>query len=258
MGAVAKVNTKNTLQITDRDGWKKDFPLEKSIVYIGSDPGNDVVLERGRGGGVAARHLQLVPLAAQGSGYRLVNLADADVLLGESGEHLAPYSFAQVAGGQRIRVGDFTLILKGVLEEPALSLSKGVPKGEEHTSVGIGLRLSLPQTQLAPHRPLEGAVIVRNLGDQTGVQFKLEVQGLDPDCYEMGPGPILFPNAEKTVVLRLHHPEKPTPPAGEHSLTIRATAPDAYPGESAVVSQIIGILPFYHHSLRLVTEVSQE
>lgn len=248
------MNTKNTLQITDRDGWKKDFPLEKSIIYIGSDPGNDVVLERNRGGGVAARHLQLVPLAAQGSGYRLVNLADADVLLGESGEHLAPYSFAKVAGGQRIRVGDFTLVLKGVLK----SILEDVPKGEEHTSAGIGIRLSLSQTQLTPHRPLEGAVIVRNLGDKTGVQFRLEVQGWDPDCHEMGPGPILFPNAEKTVVLRLHHPKKPTPPAGEHSLTIRATAPQAYPGESAVVSQVIGILPFYHHSLRLVTEVSQE
>ena len=248
------MSASDTIEITDRDGWKKDFLLEKNIVYIGSDPGNDVVLERSRGGGVAARHLQLVPLAAQGSGYRLVNLADADVLLGESGEHLAPYSFAKVAGGQRIRVGDFTLVLKGILK----GVLEGAPKGEEHTSAGIGIRLSLLQTQLAPHQPLEGAVVVRNLGDRTGVQFRLEVQGLDPDCYEMGPGPILFPNAEKTVVLRLHHPKKPTPPAGEYSLTIRATAPEAYPGESAVVSQVIGILPFYHHSLRLVTGVGQE
>jgi hypothetical protein len=64
---------------------------------------------------------------------------------------------------------------------------------------------------------------------------------------------VLFPGAERSVTFKVRHPRKPQPPAGEHKFSIRATAPDAYPGESAVVSQTVQILPFYHHTLRLVS-----
>ena len=236
------MNSGSMIEVTDRDGWTKGFPLEKDIVHIGSDQRNDIVLERARGNGVAPRHLQLILLASQG--YRLVNLADTDVLLGELGEvRLAPRSFAVVADGQRVRVGDFTLVLQGL-----------APRQEASASDAIGLRLALPQTHLAPDQPLEGMVIVRNQGDKTGAQFKLEVEGLDPKWYEVGPGPILFPNAEKAVPLRLHHPKGPRPPAGEHQFSIRAAAPAAYPGQSAVVSQVIEIAPYFQHSMRLVME----
>ena len=52
------------VEVVDRDGWRKAFPLEKHIVHIGSDPRNDVVLDSRRGAGVAARHLQLIALPA--------------------------------------------------------------------------------------------------------------------------------------------------------------------------------------------------
>jgi len=251
------------IEVTDRDGWRKDFVLERNIVHVGSDRGNDVVLEPGRGGGVASRHFQLISLTAPGTGYRLVNLANTDILLGDGGDRrLAPRSFAEITGNQRLRVGDFTLVLRLVSKPEAYEpefvaptpvLPKAQPVGQ---SAGIGLSLSLPQTRLSSQRPLDGMILVRNLGDKTGAQFMLEMEGMPSDCYEMGPGPILFPGAEKEVPLRLHHPKRPTPLAGEHSIAIRATAPEAYPGESAVVSQIVEVLPFYRHSLRLVTEVS--
>jgi hypothetical protein len=33
---------------------------------------------------------------------------------------------------------------------------------------------------------------------------------------------------------------------------VRATAPSAYPGESATAVQVIQILPFYSHSVRVI------
>jgi hypothetical protein len=97
-------------------------------------------------------------------------------------------------------------------------------------------------------------VLVRNLGTESGVQFQLELEGMDEASYEMGPGPILFPSAEKEVFLRLYHPRKPHPPAGAHRIRIRASAPDAYPGQSAVEFRDVEVLPYHHHTLRLLDE----
>ena len=79
------------------------------------------------------------------------------------------------------------------------------------------------------------------------------VDGLDPACLEIGPGPLLFPNAEKEVPFRVHHPRSPKPPAGDYRLRIRATAPAAYPGESAIVTQMIHVLPYYSHRVRVTS-----
>jgi hypothetical protein len=68
----------------------------------------------------------------------------------------------------------------------------------------------------------------------------------------MGPGPILFPNAEKEVFLRLHHSRKPSPAAGVQRISISATAPVAYPGQRAEASSELQIAPFYAQELRFL------
>lgn len=264
------MNERYTIEITDRDGWRKTFPLAKSLVHIGSDPGNDIVLASGRGAGVAGRHLQVICLPSIRPGYRLVNLGDTDILLGgPGGRVLPPRSSVDIPGGESLRLGEFRISFGGGGgapgaaggEIPASGVAGGGTvsgvSGAEESSDVIGLALSLSPAQLDPERPTEGAITVRNLGDQTGVQFKLEVEGLEPDWYEVGPGPILFPNAEREVPLRLYHPRGPSPLAGDHRIRVRATAPDAHPGESTTVSQIIHILPYYSHRLRLVAANEQ-
>ena len=57
--------------------------------------------------------------------------------------------------------------------------------------------------------------------------------------------------------MRLLHPLAPTPEAGQCHIRIRASAPDAYPGESTTLSQVIRIQPFYSHSLRLLPEAAR-
>ncbi len=242
----------NVVDVVDRDGWHKEFPVAKAIVSIGSDPRNDVVLERTRGAGVSARHLQLISTSS-GPGYRLINMGDTEVRLGQAMEQgLAPRGSAEIGPSGKVKVGEFTLTFYGGggdgVGRPAGRAGTG---GRDSVSQAIGLTLTLGGTQLGVDQALDGAVTVRNLGDKTGVQFRLEAEGLDPECVEIGPAPILFPNAEKEVYFRLRHPRAAKPAAGEFRLRIRASAPNAYPGESSTASAVIQVEPFYSHELRL-------
>lgn len=261
------MNQQVTVEITDKEGWRKVFPLSKSLVHIGSDSHNDVVLETWRGQGVSQRHLQLIAVPGQGRRYRAVNLGDSDVRLEGSGRRvLKPRSAVEIGDGERVRLGDFLLVFRlggAVAAAPrpapvpeavavAALAAPARPSVEEASSV-IGLALSLPETTLSPERPLEGTVSVQNLGDRPGVQFKLELEGLDADCCEISPGPILFPGVAKDVRLRLHHSRRPQPSAGPRQIRVRATA-DEYPGEVVSILQEIQIQPFYNHELRLVAE----
>ena len=252
----------NTVEVTDQSGWRRMFSLQKNITYIGSDPDSDIVLEEWRSAGVAPRHLQLIHLPGQG--YHLVNLGDTNVRMGDSGGVIPPHSSTKIAAGESVRLGSFTVIFHvGGAATPAdapssaagdeIAAPSGIT-GDDETSETLGLALSLPQTTLGLDRPIEGTITVSNLGDQTGVQFKLEVEGLDADCYEVGPGPILFPGAEREVPLRLRHSRRPSPPAGDYRIRVRATAPGAYPGKSVSVSRVIQIAPFYDYELNLFAD----
>ncbi|HQE91680.1 MAG TPA: hypothetical protein PLH19_05550 [Anaerolineae bacterium] len=242
------MNSQIRIEVIDKEGWRKEFAFQKSLFHIGSAAVNDLVLESMRGGGVAARHAQLIA-APDGSGYRLVNLGDTDILLNEAGDKpVPPHSVASVRDGSMVKIGDFTLIFHG----EAMMLTAVPTDGR---SSHIGLRLSMPRTQLAPHQSLTGMLTVGNHGDQAGVQFTLELEGLDPDCYTIEPAPLLSSGSEREVALRLFHRGN-KPLAGEHTLTIRATAPQAYPTEEATVRWTIQVQPFYQHTLRPVSTVN--
>jgi hypothetical protein len=225
--------------VTTEEGWKKEFLLEKNLIYIGSALDNDIVLAMEQGRGVSPRHLQLITMPG---GYRAVNLGDTAILMGE--QQIAPRFAVDVGDCTELRIGEFGIIFH--CEEVV-----GTSRTPSHNAIGLGL--ALPRTViLRPDQPVEGSVLVRNLGTASGVQFELALEGLEEADYEIGPGPILFPNAEKEVFLRLHHPRKPYPPAGTHRIRIRAAAPDAYPGQSAVESREVEVMPYCQHTLRLL------
>jgi len=250
------------IEVADREGWRREHPLQKNIIHVGSDSRNDIVLDTAHGSGVSPRHLQLIAL--DGQGFRLVNIGSTDVSIGAVGERsIAPLGVLDLGSGERVKVGDFLLTLftgpggggggssgATMSAGPAITTSTG--SGGERNSGSIGLSVSFPNVTLSPVRPIDGVVNVRNLGEKNSVQFRIEIDGLDPEFYEIGPGPILFPGAEKSVSLRIHHPRKAEPPAGDARIRIRATAPSAYPGDSAQVTQVIRILPYHTYKLRLV------
>ncbi len=241
--------------VTDRDGWRKEYPLTKNIVHVGSAANNDIVLDSTHGTGVAPRHMQVI---ATPQGARIVNIGNTPISIGATARNSAPpLAVVDVPCGEIIRIGDYTLTFRtdgGTTGATAGLLLSGSATSPSAPAVGgqvIGLRASFPKTQLRPDKPLEGSVLVRNLGDKSGAQFKLEVEGLDPDCYEIGPGPVLFPGAEKPVTLRLFHSKRCKPPAGEFRLQIRAVAPTAYPDASTTITQVIYIMPYYRYRLHL-------
>jgi hypothetical protein len=239
------MNQHGKIGVIDRDGWQREYPLHKNIVRIGSDPRNDIVLESERGMGVAPLHAQLITSTGK-SGYQLVNLGDVDILLSLSGDQaIPPRSATNIVSGTVFKIGEFTLIFYSDVGGDGV-VSGGFTSSSEH----VGLRVSLPRTWLEPNRSLGGVVTVSNLGD-LGVQFNLELEGLEPDCYDIEPGPILASGAEKELLFHLYHRGN-KPLAGDHHIAIRATAPRAYPAEQATVSQVIRVLPFFRHKLHIV------
>jgi hypothetical protein len=260
---------RGTVEVVDKGGWSRSFPLNKNIIHVGSDARNDIVIETWHGNGLAARHLQLVPSPTSSLGYRLVNMGTIEVLLGETGERsLPPRAAIDLATGDTVRLGELTFIFHGEgAGAPAAGVAQPTTANRTTSAAAaglttaavaatrkgnpIGLNLTLSQAVLIPGQPIDGAITVKNQGDKTGVQFKIEVEGFESDSYELGPAPILFPDVEKQVLFRLRHPQKPNPSAGDRRLTIRVTAPSAYPGEVATVSQVIQIAPYIKHSLSL-------
>jgi hypothetical protein len=242
------------IEVADREGWRRDHPLNKNIVHVGSDPRNDIVLDVAHGTGVSPRHLQLIAID---QGFRMVNIGSTDVAIGAVGERtIAPLGVLDIGSGERVKIGDFLLTLHagsgGMAASPAGGVAMGSGGSVERASGFIGLTVSFSNITLSSNRPLDGVVNVRNLGDKAGAQFIIEIEGLDSEFYEVGPGPILFPGAEKSVALRLHHPRRSEPAAGEYRLRIRASAPTAYPGDSATVTQVIRVMPFHAYKMRLV------
>ena len=239
-----------TVIVTDRDGWRKEYPLAKNIIHVGSASNNEIVLDIGHGAGVAPRHMQVI---ATPQGARVVNIGTSAISIGATARNTAqPLAVVDIPSGEIVRIGDYTLTIR--IDGGNGHGAAGSAGGGGSLAAGgqvIGLRASFPKTQLWPDKPLEGSVLVSNLGDKSGAQFKLEIEGLDPDCCEIGPGPVLFPGAEKPVTVRLLHSKRPKPPAGEYQIQIRAIAPTAYPDASATITQVIYIMPYYRYRLHL-------
>lgn len=244
------------IEVINKFGWHKEFVVNKPIIQVGRDARNDIVLDDGFENGIAPRHAQLLPSSINQQGLRLVNLSDQEIFVyaqGSKGElsavlaqppnaTIAPRSSGEVASGDLVRLGEFSLIFHG---------------GASYSEV-VKLRLDMPSKALTLDRPLTGVLHIHHVGNKAAVQFKIELEGLDPDSYEIGPGPVLFPNAEKQVNFRLLHPQRPYPPAGAHQITFHVTAPDAYPNERATVSAEIEVAPVYRHKLRVMVMDSPE
>lgn len=240
----------NRIEVINRMGWRKDFVIDKPIIQIGRDARNDLVLDDGFENGILPRHAQLLPSSINRQGLRLINLSDQDILVFAQGGKqelnevlstpptaiIAPRSSAEVASGDLMKIGEFSLIFHG---------------GAAYSEI-VKLSLEMPNRLLTPDRPLTGVLGIHHVGNKAAVQFKIELEGLDPNSYEIGPGPVLFPNAEKQVSFRLKHPQRSYPPAGAHQITFHVSAPDAYPNERATVSEEIEIAPVYRHKMRVM------
>lgn len=235
----------NGLEVIDKNGWRKIVPLPpKSIVHLGSHAENDIILTDEHGQGVAPLHAQIIAPTNDRAGYQLVNLSETDIALGAGGEQSLPARTSMdLTDGTTFRIGDFTLVFRGG------GGYFGGPIGRQ--SANIGLQLRLEQTKLAPGQAIDGWVTVRNRGQQTGVQFEVELEGLDTACFDLEPGPLLSSGAEKEIFLRIYH-RGPKPTSGDCKISVKAIAPKSYRGEQVMVSQMVEVMPYFRHAARLL------
>jgi predicted component of type VI protein secretion system len=243
---------KQQVEVINASGWRKSYVLQQPITHIGSSAENEIVLQPGPGDEIEARHLQVIQM---GETYNLINLSEQDVVIGGSnGNLIAPLASAPIKSGSQVRLGQFTLLFSAEKKgaETLLAPAAGsVPFQVEHQSPLIGLKLRFYEASLSPDRPLDGGVIVSHQGEKPEVQFKLEVEGLPPSCYYLEPAPLLPAHVQEEILLRLFHPHEPSPAAGQHRLSLRATAPIDYPGEYTLISMMIDLLPFYDYEVEV-------
>lgn len=231
------MNDGTRLEVITREGWRKEVPLAQTILYVGSHPSADVYLPAPE---VLPRHLQFVPSPTLLLGYRLINLSGApSIVRSRSGAErpLPPRSTLEMIDGDSISLGGFQLTFRG----------------GARVSAKIEARLELASRRLELDRTLDGVVYIRNAGQAPGVQFNVEVQGIDPRFVRIGSGPMLYPGVERGLPFSITHPRSTTPAAGQHTLTFLVTAPVGYPGESATASEMITVAPFFDHRVRVLT-----
>ncbi len=229
--------TEPKIEVINPEGWRRDFPMTKTILYVGSAPGADIVLPSSE---VAPRHLQFVPSTTNKIGYRLINLGATPVAVqgvaGGEPKIAAARGSLELSEGDRVEIGGYGLVFHG----------------GDVTSAQIQARLEVPNPRLTLDQPLEGALYIRNGGDKAGVQFVVEVQGIDSRFVQVESGPVLFPGMEKRVAFRISHPHTAAPAAGDQPINFVVTAPEGYPGETAIASQVITVAPFFAHKVRLI------
>ncbi len=234
----------NTLEVIDKFGWRKHYPLPTTpIIHLGSAAENNIVLLDEHGGGVLEIHAQIIAPTTHHAGYQLVNLSDNPIVLGQSGGGLPARSSIDIGEGSTFQLGDFTIIFHGEANfygGPSLGSSRN-----------IGVSIALSHTTLAPNEAIEGTVTISNIGELTGVQFDISLEGLSTNCFDLEPGPLLSSGAETKVALRIFH-RGALPAAGHNQFSIRVVAPNSYPGEQVVLSQMIEVLPMYRHKLGLL------
>jgi hypothetical protein len=231
------MNEGTRLELTTREGWRKDVPLTQTIAYVGSHPAADVYLP---GPDVSPRHLQFVPSATQALGYRVINLSNVGYMVqarAGAPRPLAPRSQLELVDGDTLEVSGYRLTYRG----GALTSSK------------IEARLEMAGKRLELDRPLDGVLYIRNAGQGPGVQFVVEIQGFDPRFVRIGSGPMLYPGVERGLAFSLSHPRGSSPQAGEHQLTFLVTAPSGYPGESATATAMVFVAPYFDHRVRVVS-----
>jgi hypothetical protein len=274
------------IEVTDRDGWRKEFPLLRTLVMVGSDSANDIPLPESRGQGAEPRHLQILLNSQDNSSCRIINMSKSPVEVTTAGQItlLGPATAMVVGMESALRIGDYRLQLHGSTFTPTYIPKNGAATSEMVTfqrpaptpyapvvtserqltpttfinppfapafqSGPIGLAVRLTHATLTQERPAEALITVANRGDKTAVQIRLMIEGLPPECYEIPPLPLLFPNAEKTLAIELRQPHKAIQ-AGSIPVRFIAVAPEAYPDEKAVVTQSIVIPSIYAHEVKL-------
>jgi len=230
------------LKITDENGWSKSVKLTKAITLVGRAITCDIQLNSIK---IPLIQMQILCSTDLPTGCRLVNLSDS-VVVSSNGVPATIDQFASydVRHQDEMGLGDYHILFE-------LPLSTNFV---QKTS-SMEAALSFSNAVLRPEFPLEGKLIVTNVGKRKETQFQVDLQGLPPDCYLIDPIPLLYPGAQEEIRLRLFH-KLLYPEVGIHPIFIIVTAPNSYPGEELSIAQNIYVLPVFNQKLEVLDDIA--
>lgn len=234
------------VRVTNREKWSKECLLTGQIIYIGSRADNDIAIQEATSH-VEERHLLLRPSALNSYSYALVNLSSANLHHYPVGKGAGEIASEIVRPGASVELDHNHRVIFGNDHELVFSLG-------DQTSAMFELGVKMDgSTLLSPTAHLTGRISIKNIGNQNAAQFAVAVEGLPSECIDIEAGPMLFSGVQKEVAFRLKHPKQAWPLAGpEHPIRFHITADEAYPGEKAMLVQMIEIAPYLAHNVQVI------
>jgi hypothetical protein len=230
------------LLLIDKNGWTKSVKIEKAITRLGTAASNDVQLQSQA---IAAVHVQLIYTPELPASCKLVNLASEIVVHGDDDAYPIPrLGNIELRDGDEIELGEFRVALK-------------IPLAAEYLrkSNQIDASLSLPEAVMRPDMTTIGQLTIKNIGMQPDCQFRVILQGLPQDCYQIDPIPLMYPDAQEDVRLQFFH-RKHYPSVGFHDVSIHISAPTNYPGEELIIKQGLYVVPVFDQEIALLDDVA--
>ena len=232
------------LKIIEANGWSKSVKLIKSITLVGSSAGCDIVLNSNQ---ITPVHAQILCSTDLPTGCRLVNFA-APIRIHSMGADLSidPFSARDIQQEDELVLGDYRIVFDLPLSTEFVQKTSSMEAA-----------LSFSNAVLRPEYPLEGKLVVKNLGKGGGTQVQVELKGLPPDCYLIDPIPLLYSGAQEEIRVRLFH-KTLYPEAGIQSIFLVVTAPNSYPGEELSIQQKIYVAPVFDQKLEVQDDIAEE
>lgn len=225
-----------SVKVSNKAGWTKVFTLEKSILMIGGDSSNDIILPDQDGQSSVPVFMQLICQGGSYNAIRAINLRNTAIprfnLNTLLSNPILPMQTIELNEGDQLSMGGYTLVF---------SLA-GQGFRFFQRSEDLGAEVILPGLDLEANSILRGQITLTNFSRQIHTQFDLSIQGLPPQAYQIDPIPLLHAGGTETLALYFFHLGQ-EPPAGPCPVQIRVAAPEAFPGQSVQISFDLNVAP---------------
>ncbi|MCB2179914.1 FHA domain-containing protein [bacterium] len=227
------------IKVTNPKGKTRTEVFDKAIIRIGTDESNDICLSSKD---ILPFHLQTLNFKNGEQKNRVVNLTDLSVAitLNQEAYWLGPYAYSEINNGDEVELGDFKL-----------QFNLPIKGGQVRTSPHFKASLEFPTNVLPSETMLEGILTLHNTGEKAGCQFKIDVEGLPEDCYQIDSIPLLYPSAVENIPFRLFH-QGTAPKVGYQTFFVKLSSPDKYPDHEVVIQHNIYISPYFKQTLEII------
>ena len=151
--------------VINESDWEKAYDFDKTIIRIGNQPSCDIQL---KGNGIQPLQLQLVRTAGKNTGYMMRIFAD-NVMISRgdqsfAGKKVAPY---EVLDGDKVSFSSFRLVI-----------SLGDEQSKVRKSTHIEAEMNLTKRDLSPDSPINGILVLKNVGTEKPCQFRMHISGI--------------------------------------------------------------------------------